>query len=42
MFCGLGAEERTDLGRKKGKKRKKKKKNLIAAKSRLVGAVLKL
>ena len=45
MFCGLGEEERTKLGRKKGKKGNKRKKrkrkrkeiNLIAAKSGLVG-----
>ena len=36
MFCGLGEEKRTNLGRKKRKK-KEKEKNLIAAKSRSVG-----
>ena len=34
MFCSLGEEERTKLGRKKGKKEEK---NLTAAKSGLVG-----
>ena len=37
MCCGLGEEERTKLGRKKGKIGKKKEINFIAAKSGLVG-----
>ena len=38
MFCGLGEEESTKIGKKKGKrKRIKKEMNLIAAKSGLVG-----